>query len=67
MEFMKYNFMGNKADENVPDQDLSNTTGSSLMMLKLKLRSLILRIILLLFTLTTLQLILNKVVIMALL
>ena len=29
MEFMKYNFMGNKADENVPDQDLSNTTGSS--------------------------------------
>ena len=26
---MKYNFMGNKADENVPDQDLSNTTGSS--------------------------------------
>ena len=37
------------------------------MMLKLKLRSLILRIILLLFTLTTLQLILNKVVIMALL
>ena len=37
------------------------------MMLKLKLRSLILSIILLLFTLTTLQLILNKVVIMALL
>ena len=29
LEFMKYNFMGNKADENVPDQDLSNTTGSS--------------------------------------
>ena len=67
MEFMKYNFMGNKADENVPDQDLSSTTESNFDDINAETARSDSQDNFSSATLTALQLMLNKVIITTLL